>query len=187
MRKVKIVLPSMPSIRLAAALLSVPLFLSACGNWAVRDYPHPDSVVLQQATENQALIYFLRAPHDSGSFSLQVNDKRVAELPPESYVALRLSPGSYRFVTKSAGLNFGNSDMAEALEITLNPNERVFYYVSGEDDKGVSLNGVLAIKGAGLVPLLGSESVKRNRVWKECTELDARGVITISRQVQQEL
>ena len=77
--------------------------------------------------------------------------------------------------------------MAEALEITLNPNERVFYYVSGEDDKGVSLNGVLAIKGAGLVPLLGSESVKRNRVWKECTELDARGFITISRQVKQEL
>lgn len=167
-------------VALVMAWLSIAI--SGC---ATREYPHPDSVVLQQPRAGESLIYFLRAPHDSGPLTIEVNGKRLAKLPPETYVALSLPPGQYRFLTTSGGL-FSNEEVAEPLEVALKENERKYFHVSGNDEKRVALIGVMSAPGAGAVPLLGRESVVRNRMWKECAELDARGLITISRQIEPE-
>lgn len=168
-------------LRQLFVMLALPLVISAC---AIREYPNPDSIVLQRPSSGQALIYFFRAPHDSGPLAIEIDGKRVATLRPETYVALSLPPGRYRFLTKG-GL-FDGGEAAEPLEVSLKANERVFYHVSGIDEKRVGLVGVMIIQGAGAVPLLGKESVVRNRTWKECSELDARGLATISRLVAPE-
>lgn len=163
-------------------VLVLLLVISAC---ATRDYPHPNSIVFQKPSNGQALIYFFRAPHDSGSLTIETDGKRVAKLAPETYVALSLPPGRYRFLTRG-GL-FDGGETAEALEVSLQANERVFYHVSGIDEKRVAFVGAMNVQGAGVIPLLGQESVVRNRTWKECSELDARGLATISRQVSPEI
>jgi hypothetical protein len=155
--------------------------VSAC---AVRDKPHPDTIILQQPLAGRSLIYFLRTPHDSGPLVVETNGKHLVKLPPETYAALSLPPGRYRFLT-TGGL-FSSGEVAEPLEVTLKEGERVFYHVSGIDEKRIGLTGVINVQGAGAVPLLGRESVVRNRMWKACTELDARGLITIARQVEPE-
>jgi len=155
------------------------LAVSACAH----HYPDPDRVVLQQPKAGQALIYFLRAPHDSGLLSIEVNGRRLVKLPAATYAVLSLPSGHYRFLTTSGSL-FGNGEVVEPLEVSLRENERVFYHVSGIDGKQISLLGIINPRGAGPVPLLGQESIVRNRIWKECTELDARGFITISREVK---
>jgi len=149
------------------------------------EYPHPDAIVLQQPKAGESLIYFLRAPHDSGALAIELQGKRLAKLPPETYIALSLPPGNYRFLTASDNL-FGNGEEAEPLEVSLKENERKFFRISGADEKRIALIGVMSVQGTGPVPLLGQESVVRNRIWKECTELDARGIITISRQIERE-
>ena len=163
------------------AMISLSVAISGC---AV-NYPHPNSVVLQQPRTGESLIYFLRSPHDSGQLAIEANGKHLAKLPPETYVALPLPPGEYRFITRSGGL-FSNEEVAEPLEVSFRENERKFFYVSGNDEKRLALISVMRLQGAGAVPLLGRESVVTNRMWKECSELDARGLITISRQVEQE-
>lgn len=163
------------------SMICVSMVISGC---AV-DYPHPDSIVLQQPRTGESLIYFLRSPYDSGQLAIEANGKLLASLPPETYVALSLPPGTYRFITKSGGL-FGNGEVAEPLEVSFKENERKFFHVSGNDEKRVVLVGVMGVQGGGLLPLPGRESVVRNRMWKECSELDARGLITISRRVEQE-
>lgn len=163
------------------AMICLSVAFSGC---AV-DYPHPDSIVLQQPRTGESLIYFLRSPHDSGQLAIEANGKRLVKLPPETYVALSLPPGNYRFITKSGGL-FSNGEVTEPLEVSFKENERKFFHISGNDEKRVAVIGVMSLQGPGLVPLLGRESVVSNRVWKECTELDARGLITISRRVEQE-
>ncbi len=163
------------------AVICLSVVISSC---AV-DYPRPESIILQQPKPGESLVYFLRAPHDSGSLAIEVNGKRVAKLPPGTYVVLSLNPGNYRFVTTSGGL-FSNEEIARPLDISLEENERKFFHVSGVGEKRLTLTGLMRIKGGGVVPLLGNESVISNREWKECTELDARGFITISRRIDQE-
>jgi len=148
-------------------------------------YPHPDSIVLQQPRTGESVIYFLRSPHDSGQLAIETNGKRLAKLPPETYVAVSLLPGEYRFITRSGDL-FSNEGIAAPLEVSLKENERKFFYVSGNEEKSVALIGVIGIQGAGPVPLLGQKSVVTNREWRECTELDARGLMTISHRIEQE-
>lgn len=158
--------------------------LAAISGCAV-NYQHPDTVVLQQPRAGESLIYFLRAPHDSGQLAIEVNGKKVAKLPPETYVALSFPAGKYRFLTTSGGL-FGNEEMAKPLEVSLQGNERKFFHVSGIDETRVTVTGFMNVQGTGALPLIGRESVVRDRAWKECAELDAQGLITISRQVERD-
>lgn len=149
------------------------------------DYPNPDTVVLQQARSGMSLIYFLRGPHDSGSLLIEANGKRLAKLHPETYIALSLPPGNYRFLTKSGDL-LSSDEGAEPLEVSLKENGRKFFYVSGTEKTRPALTGVTSVQGAGPILLFGRQSIVSNKVWKECNELDARGLITISRRVEQE-
>lgn len=149
------------------------------------DYPSPDTVVLQQARSGMSLIYFLRGPHDSGPLLIEANGKRLAKLHPETYTALSLPPGNYRFLTKSGDL-FTTGEEAEPLEVTLEESGRKFFYVSGNEKTRPALTGITSVQGSGPIPLLGRQSIVGNKVWKECSELGARGLITISRRVEQE-
>ena len=162
------------TIRIILVSFCILPILSACGNWAVRDYPHPDSVVLQQVVPGQALIYFLRAPHDSGALNIHTNGKQVAKMSPATYVALSLPQGNYSFVTTSSSLFNGTKEAVAPLEIKLKPNERVFNHVSGIAENQASLIGIVRAQGSAAIPLLGRESVVTDRVWNECSELDAR-------------
>lgn len=167
---------------------SITLCLFALGllSGCAPNYPHPDTVVLKEPVPGKALVYFLRAPFDRGTFNVLGNGQLLVTLPIATYAALSLAPGEYRFVTTSSGLFGGNSQLIEPMEITLKPDQRVFYHVSGRGETSIGLAGTVTLQGGGVLPLLKREDVLRDRVWKECSELDARGLITISQEVEPE-
>lgn len=68
--------------RLYAITVCMGLFLGGCGNWAIHNYPHPDSIVLESATPENAIIYFLRAPYDSTPIALASESKVLAKMAP---------------------------------------------------------------------------------------------------------
>lgn len=158
--------------------LFVCSLLTAISGCAV-NYPHPDTVVLEQPKPGESLIYFLRAPHDNEALVIESSEKRTVRLPPESYVALSLPPGNYQFTTRHGGF-FSTAEGAEKIEVSLAKNSRRFFHISGIEENRPSYIGFI---GTGFTPLYARKPVVINRVWKECSELDARGLITISRRV----
>ncbi|MBI2308391.1 MAG: hypothetical protein HYU78_13895 [Rhodocyclales bacterium] len=160
-------------------ILSLALITSGCA----QQYVHPNSIVLQTPPPEKALVYFLRIPHDGITLSISSDGKRIAKLPPETYVGIPLPPGTYRFVTSSWGLLGGEQELMPPLEATLKPNDRLFFHVSGRGDSGIALGGIMSVKGAGAIPLFQKKEYLTNHEWKACSELDARGLMTITRQI----
>ena len=146
-------------------------------------YDHPDSVVLESPLPGQALLYLLRVPYDSAGLDVMSNGKRLARLPAASYVALTLSPGKHQIISVSSSSLSSQESVAEPLDIELKADQRAFYYVGGSSGTSVGSAGVRSGRAAGAVPLRQPEETLRGRIWRECTEVDARGLITISRQV----
>lgn len=118
--------------KLSAVFIMACLPLAICG--CAVEYPHPDTIVLQQPKSGESLIYFLRSPHDSGQLTIELQGKQLAKLPPETYIALSLPPGNYRFSTTSGSV-FSTGEVAEPLEVSLTKNERKFFHVSGSGSK----------------------------------------------------
>jgi len=145
---------------------------------------HPDAVVLQDPLPGQALVYLLRAPHDGLDIGVNVNAKQLVMLPPESYTALSLPAGKHVLTTFSSASS-PHTPVAPPLEISVSPNQRVFYAIAGVTEKSVGLSGFIPIGGGGLAPLMLPRQaiVAGSRSWKEFSELDARGLLTVSRLV----
>ena len=143
---------------------------------------HPDLLVLQDPLPGQALVYLLRTPYDALELKIQVNGKTVAVLPPESYTAVSLAPGQYELSTTSSSVFSSDAPVTTPLSIALQPDQRVFYAIAGTTEKSIGLAGFVPIRG-GVIPLLVQQNstAKNSRSWKEYSELDARGLITISK------
>jgi len=56
-------------LNLSSILISTCLSISITG--CAVEYPHPNTIVLQQPKLGESLIYFLRAPHDSGQLTIE--------------------------------------------------------------------------------------------------------------------
>ncbi|MES2511234.1 MAG: hypothetical protein V4625_14990 [Pseudomonadota bacterium] len=168
------------SVPLAFVAFAVFSFVGGC---ASTPSVHPDAVVLQDALPGQALVYLLRAPHDGMQIRVQSGDKTLITLPAESYTALSVPAGRHVFTTFSTSPFVSNTPVAPPLDVTLVPDQRVFYAISGVTERSIGFGGLMPIAGGGVMPIFipQSATASGSRVWKEFSELDARGLITVSR------
>lgn len=162
--------------RLAPALLLYAL-LSGCAS-QLASYEQPKDTPLQDPPPGKAIVYLLRAPHDSAHIAVFIGERKVASLAPERYTAVALSPGQYVLVTRSASAIAGEHLIAPEFRIHVEENQRRFLGISGATTKRPAFAGMV-----GSVPLLidvqGTASGTRS--WKELAEIDAQGFMSISK------
>jgi hypothetical protein len=169
--------------RRAAIICSLSVALLACTtpkNFDPKDLP--PLVALQDPPEGKAIVYLLRAPHDSATLPVFLGGKKVAVLEPSTYTAAVLDPGTCLLASSP----LGRSEDAPASTLTVQAGERRFLYVSAPTSKSASLSSMYLNK-VGVIPLvLPVYGANGARTWKECSELDAQGFMSIGRPVRPE-
>lgn len=137
----------------------------------------PD-IPLQDAPPGKSVVYLIRAPHDRATLPVYVGTRKVAVLPPSTYTVAVLQPGTHRI---AASANAGPDAPASAL--TVSAGERRFLYVSAPTARSFELNFIGAGR-AGIIPLaLPTQVAAGAHTWKECSELDAQGLMSIGKLV----
>ena len=159
------------SRRLALSALS--LFVAGCASSEFKALNFPDPVVLQDAPPDGAVVYLIRAPHDSATLPVYVNDRLVVVLPPASYSLVLLAPGTYDIASSIRG----TSSNAPASSLTLRNGERRFLYSSART--GTSLD--LSLLPGGIPLALPRTGAVGARTWRECSEFDAQGLMSIAK------
>ena len=137
---------------------------------------------LQDPLPGQAVLYLLRAPHDKEEVDISIGSKPVARLASGTYTVLSLPPGRHVIGSKlvAPGL-FGGTGDPLPLEVTLAPNQRTFFYIS-QASTSASTTSMVPLPGGVVVPIFSNVNRPLGpRSWKECSEMDALGLITISR------
>jgi hypothetical protein len=176
-------LPRRSMKRTALSLLLIVLLGGCAGS--PKPYVAPVDQPLQEPVPGKALIYLLRAPYDDQQLEITLSGRKVAVLPGSSYTAVSMPPGIHVLRTQSSGLFSSGVEAAQPFELDLKANERRFFNVSGVTARTAGLAGVIPLsRGAGaplLLPQTGT--VANTRTWKEVTELDAQGLMSISRLV----
>jgi len=159
-------------------LVASTTFLVACASGEFKPLSFPPNVVLQDAPAGMAIVYLIRAPYDAATLPVYFNGQKLAVLPSMSYTAVVVQPGAYAI---ASGPNGGTPE-APASTLTVNAGERRYLYVSAPTDRSSTF---MAIPGkAGIIPLLlPSYAAAGARTWKECSELDAQGLMSLGRLV----
>jgi hypothetical protein len=170
-------------IRRRKAISLIGILLAGCKTpkeFNPKDLTPP--VQLQTPPPGKAVLYLLRAPHDSSTLPVYLGKLRVAMLPPGTYTTVVVEPANYLIASSP----LGQSESAPASTFTVQAGERRFLYVSASSTGRAVTIKALPLPG-GLIPLIvptyGSSGA---RTWKECTELDAQGFMSISKPVAPE-
>jgi len=173
----------MPLSVLRVLSLSIAVVLTSCAH-EPRPYSPPKDIPLQDAPPGKAVVYLLRAPYDSLSIDISVANQKLAILGPSTYTAVALPPGTHSLVTKATSVFSAGGNVAPNFELTLKANERRFLNISGQTGKSPAVVGILPLAG-GAIPLLLPEQNTANgsRSWKEVSEIDAQGLMSISKTV----
>jgi len=148
--------------------------LAGC-SMSSKPYSPPIDQTLQQPPPGQAIVYLLRAPYDEIDIEVYVANKKVAKLREGTYTAISLAPGAHEIATKTISTFGIESEAAPPFQIVLKAGERRFFNISG------SMARTLGIYGG--VPIAGAQVKAKSRNWKEVTELDAQGLMSIARLV----
>ena len=163
-------------------LLALSLLAAGCTSTEFKPLTFPDSVVLQEAPPEMAIVYLIRAPHDSATLPVYIDERKVVVLPPASYSVVVLPPGTYNVASSVRG----TSTNAPASSLTLQAGERRFLYTSARTGTGIDLSALAigAIVARGDVPIvMPTVAASGARTWKECSELDAQGLMSIAKLV----
>ena len=74
---------------------------------------------------------------------------------------------------------------APPFHLEVQADERRFVSLSGHTAKQLGLSGMILVPGAGMVPLLSSDTgtAPGTHAWKEVSEIDAQGLMSIARVV----
>lgn len=150
----------------------------------------PKDIVWVDPSDEEAVIYLLRAPHDNSVFVPSVDDAPTLALPPETYIALRFPPGSHYLAGAKA--NAPDAKLMP-LQIELKAGDRRFFYVSTSLANPDHLSGPVSGAVGASFGLVGAvvataitASMNKQPVgygvhrWVECEDLDARGLASIS-------
>jgi len=126
-----------------------------------------------------AIVYLIRAPYDVATLPAYFNGQKLAVLPSLTYTAVVVRPGTFAIASAPNG---GTAD-APASTLTLAAGERRYLYVSAPTDRSFNFTAIPMGK-AGMIPLLlPSYAAAGARTWKECSELDAQGLMSLGRLV----
>ncbi|MBL0251412.1 MAG: hypothetical protein KBA62_01775 [Polaromonas sp.] len=166
-------------------LVLISLVLAGCvtpRDFKPEDLPHLQKLVDPPA--GKAVVYLLRAPHDNVRMDVYFGEKKVAHLPRSTYSILVVDPRSYLLASSPSG----QSDYAPASLLTVQTGERRFLYVSARTGKvsdpiDQTIRQVGSLGGVIPLPPPIAYGASGARIWKECTELDAQGFMSISQQV----
>ncbi len=168
--------------RIALMLLAV-LAISCAENKPPSYYRPPPAVPLQDPLPGKAVVYLFRAPHDLDAFRIEIDGKRPFILSPGSYTVLSFPTGEFG-MKGSVESRFGTRAPAfQPTMLRLREGQRVFLYVSGENDSSFFLNNIVPLGRGGVLVDGGirPSTVAGTRSWKECNEIDAQGFISISK------
>lgn len=159
-------------------LLAAVVLCAGCAS--DEPYELPRDVQLQDPLPGKGIVYLLRAPHDSAAVQVSVDGRPVATLPSSTYTLISLAPGRYSLTTASAS---DRAQLAPPFLLQVEAGTRRFLNLSGPTRESAKVQGLIPI-GSGVVPLLTpSLAIRDGRTWKEVTELDAQGLMSIARLV----
>jgi len=154
--------------------------LAACAGNRPLEFTKP--VALQDALPGHAVFYLVRAPHDGGVVELTLDGQPVARIPSQGYTTIQVREGSHRLTSTVTG---SAADGRVDYVLEAKPGERHFHYLVQPSD--VKPQGGLFIATGPLsllMPGYGGTPVPAGaRVWQEMNELDAQGMLGISRLV----
>ena len=171
----------MLSLRCLAASLTL---LAAVGCSAPRAYSPPVDIPLQDPPPGKAIVYLVRAPYDSSLIAVFSGSAKLVTLPAETYTAVVLAPGSHVLTTRGAGVLSAGSEVAPPYRLQTKADERRFLNISGATSTVPVFTGVLPVSGA-MIPLFMPQpgTSSGSLAWKEVTELDAQGLMSIANPV----
>lgn len=153
-----------------------------------KPYEPPVDVRLQEPPQDQAIVYLLRAPYDGVEIAVHVGSDRVAILPPSTYTAIVLKPGAHVLTTRTSSLLGEGAFLAPPFNLQVKANERRFLNISGVTKKEAQFTGVIPMPGGAMMPMVTASQATAagSRTWKEVTELDAQGLMSIAKLVMPE-
>ena len=153
------------------------LWLAACAAPEFKPLEFKPPVALQDPLPGQAIVYLLRVPHDGAAVPVYFNGTKVASMPPESYTAVSLRPGTYALSSVASD----GSAQSEASVLTVGAGERRFLY-AGVPTRGSTSLFFVPFKPTGVIPLaVPLRQATGGRFWHECNEQDAQGLLSISK------
>ncbi|KQW63548.1 hypothetical protein [Variovorax sp. Root411] len=154
----------------------------------------PKDIAWLEPKDREAIVYLLRAPHDKSVLVPSVDDAPTSALPPETYIALRFPPGTYRLAGAKAG---APESKVVTLPIELKAGDRRFFYASAvlanpdhlSDPVGTAVGASFGLIGAVAATAIAASMIEQpagygTHRWVECADLDARGLASISSLVQ---
>lgn len=146
-------------------------------------YVAPVDVRLQDPPPGKAVVYLVRAPYDSSHVAVFSGAAKLATLPPDSYTAIALLPGEHVLITKTAATVSADAQVAPPYELRVRADERRFLNLSGLTSRRPVFVGVLPIAGGGVIPLIEQQQATKSGslTWKEVTEIDAQGLMSIAK------
>lgn len=148
--------------------------LTGCSS-SFKPYAPPSVQVLQDPLPGSAVVYLLRAPYDDIKLEVLVGGEPVAELAESTYTVLSLKPGSQVLTTNGVHTFGSKSEAAPPFVFSVSQGQRRFFNVSAAMTRTISVFGG--------VPIVGTGVASNSRSWKEVSEMDAQGLMSISRLV----
>lgn len=174
----------MRTVHRRTLFLALAGFLSGCAdNMPQSYYAPPPLIPLQDPLPGHGILYLLRAPHDQETFSVQLGGKQSFTLEPATYSVISLKPGDYAMTGTIGSILGGPKEAFAPARFRLQEGQRAFLYVSGVSDTSFFLNSIIPA-GRGILFVDGgikSSTAAGTRSWKECTELDAQGFMSVSK------
>jgi hypothetical protein len=138
-----------------------------------------ESINLISPSNNNSIIYFLRIPRDFGDLILYLNDQRIAKITHESFTAVSLPPGDYTIIAIDK-----NKKQSNPFKIVLLPAQRRFFYTSIPSNDTIT-DSYIAY-GNSLSVIRSTKGYIENRQWKEMSESDAKGLMSILKPIEAE-
>lgn len=162
-----------------AALLIVTSLVAGCESNKFKPLHFAQDVVLQDPPPGKAIVYLLRAPHDNATVDVYLGQKKLAVLPPSTYTVVSVDPGIYEIASEPGG----GTEAGPISLLTVQAGERRFIYTSIPNSIGVTVD--LFFGGpVGVIPIvIPRRFAVGARTWSECRELDAQGLISLSKLV----
>lgn len=165
----------------AALAIAVVLSLGACAS-EFKPLEFPPPVPLQDPEPGRAVLYLLRVPDDPAAVTVYLDRVPVAVMPRDTHTVVHLSPGRHELVavaTADPQRVVGENDFPMAIEMTA--GERRFVYTTQPTHSTSSLALVPGGQQGSLPLPVARKSPAGARAWRECNELDAQGLLSISR------
>lgn len=164
------------------AIVALVTVTIGCKTTAPIEYSKSQPLI--EPETGRAVLYLFRAPHDVIEVHVTIDGMVLTSLPSETYTVVHLNPGKHILGV----LENAQSSQPKTFLVDVAEGERRFAYLSGavrSRSTEISVAGAVAGPvGAAVAVLRPTRADAESYQWKECSELDAHGFISISKFVK---